>query len=407
MEKYQLINQADIEGKKILLRVDFNVPIEKDKILDDSRIKATLSTIEYLLAKQAKLIIISHLGRPKGKKDDQYSLKPVADHLAKVINRKVEFIKEDITSSTDRIIEKINHMMNGDVVMLENLRFHAEEEKNDDNFCQILAKFADIYVNDAFACSHRDHASITGICKYLPSYYMGFLFAEEIESLNNLLANPQKPIAAIIGGSKISSKLKLIYKLSEKIDYLIASGGIANSLLAAQNINIGNSLYEPDLLEDAKAVLSHLAKQNCKIILPTDAITAKSINHNDQIHITNIKDIADDQVILDIGPYSITEILAILKNCKTLIWNGPLGVFETPPFNTATDIIARAAALLSKNGELKTIAGGGDSILALKNAQAIQDFSYISTAGGAFLELLENGDLPALKFLKANEAELR
>jgi phosphoglycerate kinase len=372
------MDQYDYHNKRVLLRLDLNVPVLEGDILDDTRINKAIPTIKYLLEKQAQIIIITHFGRPKSGYEDKYSVKFLAKELSKKLGVEVSF---------DQPLERIT--------LLENIRFSPGETKNDLEFTQTLAKLADYYVNDAFSCCHRAHASIVKIAELLPSA-AGLLLQEEINNLNEHLTPIKSPSMAIIGGSKVSTKLSLLQNLIKKVDYLVIGGAMANTFLAAQNYDVGGSLIEADLIDIAKEVLN---SNNCQIILPQDVVVAKEIKENAENHIVDINSILKDHIILDIGPESSAKISKLLEKCNTVIMNGPLGVFEHFPFSVGTTSVARTIAKLTKQGKLISIAGGGDIVAALSQAGLFDQFTYISTAGGAFLEWLEGKTLPGIKVL--------
>ena len=379
------IDQYDYNNKRVFLRVDLNVPVSNGRILDDTRINKIIPTIKYLLDRNAKVIIASHFGRPKGEFDSKYSLEFISAELSRKIGKPVAFIKS-ISES----------FPSAEIVLLENLRFYPGEAKNDAEFASQLASLADFYINDAFSCCHRAHASIVKIAEILPSA-AGLLLQREIENLTAYLSSPQKPIMAIIGGSKVSTKLELLYSLIKQVDYLVIGGAMANTFLKCQNIAIGKSLYEEDLLNKASDILANAG--SCKIILPQDVVVATEIAENASNCIVDIKNIPQDHLILDIGPATCGQINQILHSCKTVILNGPVGVFEYFPFSVGTVSIAREVAKLTKANQLISIAGGGDIVAALSKAGLFEQFSYISTAGGAFLEWLEGKSLPGLEAL--------
>ncbi|MCT4634938.1 MAG: phosphoglycerate kinase [Rickettsiales bacterium] len=388
------IEQYNYSNKRVFLRLDLNVPISNGKILDDTRIKSTLPSIEYLLKQNAKIIIASHFGRPKGKFEEKYSLEFLSNELAKRLNQEVLFCPETIGNKAE---EMSNNLQPKQILLLENLRFHPGETKNDSDFASNLAKLADFYINDAFSCCHRSHASIAEITEYLPSA-AGLSLSKEIDNLTKYLSKPKKPMMAIIGGSKVSTKLDLLYNLIDKVDYLVIGGAMANTFLKSQGIAIGASLYEEELLNSARDILNKAT--SCKIILPQDVVTAKEISNESETSTVDIKYIPADQMILDIGPNSAKQIIEVIKQCKTVVMNGPLGVFEYPPFSLGTSTIAKEIVKLTQSGGLISVAGGGDIVAALSQNQLLDKFTYISTAGGAFLEWLEGKTLPGIKALK-------
>ncbi len=386
------LEDLDCFNKRIFLRVDFNVPVSNGKILDDTRINKILPTIKYLQSKKAKIILASHFGRPKGVYDLKYSL----EFLKEVLQEK---LKQEILFCADynqaQAITK--NLQQGQILLLENLRFHPGETKNDLNFAQQLANLADIYINDAFSCSHRAHASIVKIAELLPSG-AGLLLREELHKLSTYLLQAQSPIMAIIGGSKVSTKLDLLKQLVNKVDYLAIGGAMANTFLKAQNHQIGNSFYEEDLLDTAKSILESTSK--CQIILPKDVAMAETMHDTNIDGIFDVENIPMNKMALDIGPKSVSQIINLLQKCKTVILNGPVGVFENPAFSKSTIDIAKEIAALTIDKKIISIAGGGDIVAALSQANLSDKITYISTAGGAFLEWLEGKQLPGLVVLQ-------
>ncbi len=374
------IEDFQYTGKKVFLRVDLNVPVSQGIIIDDTRINKIIPTINFLLNQNAKIIIASHFGRPKGKTTREFSLEFMKAELEKRLNRQVSFAKN------------LSDVGQENITLLENLRFFPGEEQNDEILAKKLASLADFYINDAFSCSHRAHSSIAAITKFLPNA-AGFLLTEEIENLSKHLTSFSRPSMAIIGGSKISTKLALLNQLSNKVDFLVIGGGMANTFLKALGHEIGSSLYEASLIDEARSIV---AKNTCKIILPQDVVAAKQISTNAKNQIVELIALEKDQMILDLGPKTVLEIQAILAQCTSVIVNGPVGVFEHFPFSVATISIARTIAQLTKAKQLTSVAGGGDIVAALSQAGLLDEFSYISTAGGAFLEWLEGKDLPGL-----------
>ena len=390
--KFNRLQDCVITNKNIILRVDINVPIKDGIIQDDTRIRAIIPTIKYLAENKAKIIIISHFGRPKGQINPEMSLKPLLNRISELSNIKVDFCDEVIG---DKVAGKISQINYGEAILLENLRFYKEETDGDEEFSQKLAQLGNLYVNDAFSCSHRSHASITGIPKFLKSA-AGLLLEKELDNLQNLVQKPKKPMIAIVGGSKVSTKIDLINALIEKSEAIVIAGGMANSFLYAQNYDIANSLCEKDLKETALAIIHKAKKYNCQLILPKDIRVCKKIENNANARNINLKDIESDDIIADIGLNSAQELADNLDNFSTIVWNGPLGAFEFKPFNEATNIIANKVSQLTKEGKLISVAGGGDVVSALNQANLADDFSYISTAGGAFLEWLEGKSLPGI-----------
>ena len=395
----QDITEIDLKNKKIIVRVDLNVPLIHGKVIDSERILRIQPTIKYLIDQEAKVILISHFGRPKGEFNVEMSLAPIVDELQKFLpNIPVKFSVDCQGEMAKEAVDNLNY---GEVLILENLRFYPEETKNDEVFAKELASFADIYINDSFSSSHRSHASIDAITKFLPSY-PGLLLKEEIDNLNKYLTSPKDPMIAIIGGSKVSTKIELIKHISNNAEAIIIGGAMANTFLAAKNIDVKSSLIEKDYLSVAKEIITFCDNNNCEIILPMDACCAKDIKDGENSIITSIDKIPDDYMILDIGPNSILEILSLLDKYKTILWNGPLGAFEFKPFNIGTEAIARKIALLSRENNLISIAGGGDVVASVKSSGLKNEFTYISTAGGAFLAWLEGKSLPGIKALIEN-----
>jgi phosphoglycerate kinase len=397
----ELIKKENLKGKKVLLRVDLNVPVSEGKVTDLNRIEAVLPSIKALIDAKAKVILISHFGRPKPGFDTNNSLAPIVDDvedaLSKFIGKKttVKFGVDCIGASAKSAVDSLN---DGEVVLLENLRFHSGEEKNDKKFVNELASIADIYVNDAFSCSHRAHASITGVAEILPSY-AGLCLENELVNLESALNSPKRPLAAIVGGAKISTKIDILEQLTTKVDYIMIGGGMANTFLNAQGKNIGKSLFEKDYKDTAKKIMKKADSNGCKILLPTDAAMAKAIDAPETTRIANIDSIEKDEMILDIGIETAFHWHAILQTCKTVIWNGPVGAFEFKPYDSGSVSIARTIASLTEAGKINSVAGGGDVVAAVTAAGVKARFSYISTAGGAFLEWLEGKELPGVKVL--------
>jgi len=382
------IRDVQLKNKRVLVRVDFNVPLENGKVTDDTRIVASLPTIKYLVEQGAKVILCSHLGRPKGK-DENLSLRPVAARLQQLLGKPVTFVSDCIGESVQRVV---NGMNAGDVVLLENVRFYPEEEKNDPEFAKKLAAFGDVYVNDAFGTAHRAHASTEGVTKYLPGY-AGFLMEKELNYLGQALANPAKPFVAILGGAKVSDKIQVIENLLPKVDSLLIGGGMANTFLAAKGLNLGQSLVEADKLDVAKSLI---AKGGTKIVLPVDAVVADKFAADAQSKIVAVDQIPSDWRMLDVGPKTIDAFEKILGSAKTVVWNGPLGVFEMPAFAKGTVEIAKRLA----SSGATTIIGGGDSAAAVEQAGVADKMTHISTGGGASLEFLEGRVLPGVAALQ-------
>ena len=371
--------------------------MENGKVSDATRIERVLPTIRELSDKGAKVILLAHFGRPKGGPDEANSLKPVAAAVAEHLGRPVGFAADCIG---DVPAQAIAAMKDGDVILLENTRFHKEEEKNDPGFVDALAKLGDIYVNDAFSAAHRAHASTEGVAHKLPAY-AGRAMQAELEALTLALGDPQRPVAAIVGGAKVSTKLDLLGNLVKKVDTLIIGGGMANTFLFAEGKPVGKSLCEKDLADTARSIIEAAKAANCRLLLPVDGNAAKEFKANAPSRFVGVDDVADDEMVLDIGPASIKAVEAALRQTKTLVWNGPFGAFEIPPFDIATKEIARTVGLLTKSGALKSVAGGGDTVSALNAAGVADQLTYISTAGGAFLEWMEGKALPGVEALRA------
>jgi phosphoglycerate kinase len=396
MPKFTRLKECVVSNKNVIVRVDINVPIKDGKIEDDTRIKCIIPTIKYLAQNQAKVIIISHFGRPEGKVEPSMSIEPLVPRMQELLGSiKVKFVNDCIGKRVESTIAATNY---GEVIMLENLRFYAEETKNDPEFSRQLASFANLYVNDAFSCSHRSHASITGIPKILKSA-AGFLMEAELDGLTNHLENAKKPIMAVVGGSKVSTKIDLLNSLSSKADTILVAGGMANTFFYALGKNIGKSLCEKDLKDTALQIIENAKANGCRIILPFDVVVAKKFEQNSPHQTVSCDNIASDDIILDLGHASSAKIAEELAAHKTLIWNGPLGAFEMKPFNIGTENFARTAATLTREGKLVSISGGGDSVAALNSIGIAAEFTYISTAGGAFLEWLEGKELPGIAAL--------
>lgn len=390
-----LLQNYNVSGKIVLLRVDFNVPIINSTVQDLIRISRAIPTINHLIGSNAKIVIISHLGRPNGR-DDSLSLQQVIKPLSSLLGRQVNFIDDCMGEKVNMAIES---MMPGDVILLENLRFYPEEELNDVDFAKTLSSVADIYVNDAFSCSHRSHASIAQITKFLPAY-AGFCLQDEVNHLEEIVFCKYKPTAAIVGGAKISTKISLLLSLAQKVEFLILGGAIANNFLLAQNFNIGKSLYEKGAENISLEVLKIAEQNNCKIILPRDVLVAKDVNYKLGLVRNDLSSILDNDIILDIGPKTLDEIKQILQDCKVILWNGPLGAFEYPTFSNGTFQVVREIASLTQTRGIKSIVGGGDSLSAIHSFGInIEDFTYVSTGGGAFLQYISGNEMPGLRVL--------
>ncbi len=388
-----LQNIKDIDNKKVLLRLDLNVPLKDGVIKDETRINKILPILKFLLKKNSKIIIVSHIGRPRGKYNLGLSLKPVCENLENKLNQKIRLISENLKQIKNKDLFK---NLNENILVLENIRFYFEEENNDLEFSKILASFADIYVNDAFSCSHRAHASIVNVTKFLPSY-PGLQLTEEIRALNKVTKNIKKPVTCIIGGSKISTKISIIQNLIPKFDNIIIVGGMANNILSFKNIAIGKSIYEKNCEEIVKNIFEASQKYSCSIIYPVDVVTSKNFDSNPIVK--ELSNIQVDDMILDIGPRTIQKIDNVINSSKTILWNGPAGYFENPNFAKGSFEIAKSIVNKCKDNSLYSVAGGGDTINVLNKINAIQDFNFISTAGGAFLEYLEGKELPGINAL--------
>ncbi len=393
---FKTLDDANFAGKRVLVRVDLNVPMENGKVADTTRIERVLPTIREIANKNGKVILLAHFGRPKGGPDEANSLRPVAAALAEMLHRPVAFAEDCIGEKAAAVV---NAMKNEDVALLENTRFHKGEEKNDPAFVAELAKLGDIYVNDAFSAAHRAHASTEGLAHVLPAY-AGRTMQAELEALAKALEQPARPVMAVVGGAKVSSKLELLGNLVKKVDILVIGGGMANTFLAAQGKAVGKSLCEKDLLDTARGIIDTAKTAGCEIVLPLDAVVAKEFKAHAPSHVVDVDHVGPDEMILDIGPRSVVQAEAKLEAAKTLVWNGPFGAFELQPFDAGTNAVAAAAARLTKEGKLLSVAGGGDTVAALNQAGAADRFTYISTAGGAFLEWLEGKDLPGVTALE-------
>jgi phosphoglycerate kinase len=396
MQKLKTIDDLKVAGKRVLVRVDLNVPIQNGQVTDTTRIDRIVPTLTELSDKGAKVIVISHFGRPKGQVVSEMSLAPIAKALSISCSQPITFATDSIGKCAQMTIDA---MATGDIVMLENLRFHADEEINDKAFAVKLAKLGDVYISDAFSCSHRAHASTEGVAHLLPSA-AGRLMQAEVESLSCALDKPHSPVAAVVGGAKVSTKMGVLGNLSKKVDVLIIGGGMANTFLFAKGIDVGSSLCEKDMAEAAREILNNAGKAGCDIVLPTDAVISREFKAGADSHTVALNAIPADAMILDVGPATITNVTAKLKICRTLVWNGPFGAFEIPPFDAGTNAISQAAARMTTAGQIVSVAGGGDTVAALAHAGVSDNFSYISTAGGAFLEWMEGKKLPGLEVLR-------
>lgn len=391
----QRIDQIELKGKKVFIRVDFNVPLnEKNEITDDTRIVQSLPTIRYALEKGGKVIVASHLGRPKGKRDPKYSLAPVAERLSQLLGKNVSLAPDCIG---DEVLRMIGEMKEGDVLLLENLRFHPEEEKNDEPFSRALASLCEVYVNDAFGAAHRAHASTEGMTRYIPQVAAGFLMMKEIESLEKALIHPEKPYVAILGGAKVSDKIGVIENLLNKVDALLIGGGMAYTFLKGRGIEVGKSLVEEDQIEFSKQLLRR-GEGRVKIILPQDHLAAERMDPQAPREVVRNEAIPSGWICLDIGPETVKIFSEEIKKAKTIFWNGPMGVFEMEPFSQGTFAIARAVA----DSSAFSIVGGGDSIAAVRKAGVAEKIGHLSTGGGASLEFIEGKKLPGIEALRKN-----
>jgi phosphoglycerate kinase len=389
------IKDCDPHNKVVLLRVDFNAPIKNGEISDVTRILRSLPTIQHLINVNAKVVIISHFGRPKIH-DDNLSLKNIVETLSQLLNKEVKFVDDCIGKKVQKVV---NNMVLGDVILLENLRFHKEEEQNDSNFAKQLASIADIYVNDAFSCSHRAHASISRITEFLPSY-AGFCLQDELKYLEKAVSFKAKPITAIVGGAKISTKIKILEKLAEKVDFLILGGAIANNFLLFNKINIGESFFQHGMDDSLRNIIEAANKNNCKIAMPKDVLVAVNSDYSTSI-LRKTDSILDGDIILDIGPETFSTISSIIANGKTVLWNGPIGVFEHLAFANGTREVMKVVSRLTREGKLTSVIGGGDSLSAINAAELTdKDFTYVSTGGGAFLSWLSGDEMPGVAALQ-------
>jgi phosphoglycerate kinase len=392
---FRTLDDVDVRNKRVLLRVDLNVPMENGKVSDATRIERVAPTITELADNGGKVILLAHFGRPKGP-DPRDSLKPVAAEVAKIIGRRVAFAEDCIGEKADAAVTA---MRPGDILCLENTRFHKGEEKNDPAFVAALAKLGDMWVNDAFSAAHRAHASTEGLGRKLPAY-AGRTMQAELDALTKALEAPQRPVAAIVGGAKVSTKLDLLGNLVAKVDVLMIGGGMANTFLLAQGKAVGKSLAESNLAATARDILAKAKQKNCEIVLPVDGVVAQKFEANAPSRVVTVDSVGSDDMILDIGPRSIEHAVSVLARIKTLVWNGPFGAFELEPFDTGTVEVAEAAAELTSAGKLVSVAGGGDTVAALNAAGAAERFTYVSTAGGAFLEWMEGKALPGVEVLR-------
>ncbi|MBW8752688.1 MAG: phosphoglycerate kinase [Sphingomonadales bacterium] len=388
---------GDVQGKVALVRVDLNLPMQDGAVTDDTRIRAAMPTVLELADKGAKVLLLAHFGRPKGERSSTQSLSMVVGVVQSVFGREVMFVPE---VAGDVVKQAVGILRPGDIAILENTRFWPGEEKNDPELVRAIAANADLYVNDAFSAAHRPHATTEGLAHALPAY-AGRSMQAELEALEKALGNPTRPVAAVVGGAKVSSKLEVLRHLVGQVDHLIIGGGMANTFLAARGVDVGKSLCEHDLAATAEAIMEAADKADCTVHLPYEVVVAKEFAANpSSLRTCNVHEVAADEMILDLGPTAVEALADVLKTCRTLVWNGPMGAFETPPFDAATVALAKTAAALTREGVLTSVAGGGDTVAALHHAGVANDFSYISTAGGAFLEWMEGRELPGVAALQ-------
>ncbi|MGO8739128.1 phosphoglycerate kinase [Rhodoblastus sp.] len=397
MSGFRTLDSAELKGKRVLVRVDVNVPMENGKVTDTTRLDRILPTLNEISKKGGKVIMLAHFGRPKGAPNPDFSLKPVAEAMAGLLGKPVGFAEDCIGEKAAAAVAK---MADGDLLLLENTRFHKGEEKNDPALVEQMAEIGDVYVNDAFSSAHRAHASTEGLAHKMPAF-CGRAMQAELEALSKALDNPARPLAAVVGGAKVSTKLELLGNLTKKVDFLIIGGGMANTFLAAQGKKVGKSLCEHDLLDTAREIIKTAATNKCQIVLPVDGVVAQEFKAHAPSHVVSVDHIGDADMMLDAGPKSVAEVEKVLTACKTLVWNGPFGAFELEPFDAATNAVARYAARLTAEGKLLSVAGGGDTVAALNHAGVGDKFTYVSTAGGAFLEWLEGKVLPGVEALRA------
>lgn len=386
---------GDIKGKRALVRVDLNVPMADGRVTDEARMRALLPTVLELADKGAKVLLLAHFGRPNGAKHSEMSVSMVLDSLQEVLGREIMFVPE---IAGDVVAQSVGILADGDIALLENTRFWPSEEANDPELARAVAANGDFYVNDAFSAAHRAHMSTEGLAYVLPAY-AGRAMEAELKALQAALGAPEHPVAAVVGGAKVSTKLDVLNHLVKQVDHLIIGGGMANTFLAARGVNVGKSLCEHDLADQANAIMDAADVAGCTVHLPYDVVTSVEFRANPPIRTVNVHEVAADEMILDVGPAAVEALADVLKNCRTLVWNGPLGAFEIEPFDAATVSLARTAAALTREGSLVSVAGGGDTVAALAHAGVTEDFTYVSTAGGAFLEWMEGKPLPGVDAL--------
>jgi phosphoglycerate kinase len=395
LDRLKTTEGLDLKAKRVLVRADLNVPVKGGKVTDATRLERLVPGLRDLASRGARVVVISHFGRPKGAPDPQFSLRPVADKLGEFLALPVAFAEDCVGEPAERTVSAL---LPGRVAVLENLRFHKGEEKNDPAFAARLAALGDLFVSDAFSTAHRAHASTDAITRLLPSY-AGPLMMEEIGALRSVLDNPKRPVAAIIGGAKVSTKIPILTNLAAKVDKLIIGGGMANTFLLAQGVGIGRSLAEPDFISTALEIMRAAKARSCEVVLPPDVVVAEKFEAGAPSRVYPVLETPADQMILDVGPKAVAHYIDVLSRCSTLLWNGPLGAFEIAPFGEGTFALARAAGTATQAGKLTSVAGGGDTVAALNAAGVTAKFSYVSTAGGAFLEWLEGRELPGIAAL--------
>lgn len=395
LDKLRTTDGIDVRGKRVLVRADLNVPVRDGKVSDTARLDRLVPGLVDLSRRGAKVVVMSHFGRPKGGANPEFTLKPVAEMLGQMLGAPVAFAPDCIGEPAAAVV---GQLAPGGYAVLENLRFHKGEEKNEPAFAKALAALGDLYIDDAFSSAHRAHASTEAITHILPSY-AGPLMMEEINALRTALEKPERPTAAVVGGAKVSTKIAALTNLVAKVDKLIIGGGMANTFLQAQGLDVGRSLSEPDFLDTAREIMAAATAKGCEIVLPVDAVVAARLEDGVPTAVADVAHIPSDSMMLDIGPQSIARVIEVLRRCRTLLWNGPLGAFEVAPFGAGTFALAREAASLTKAGKLVSVAGGGDTVAALNAAGVTDDFSYVSTAGGAFLEWIEGRELPGVAAL--------
>ena len=396
MSGFRTLDDVSVAGRRVLIRVDLNVPMENGRVSDETRIARTAPTIRELAEKGARVVVLSHFGRPGGRRVPAMSLRPLVEPLARALGRGVAFAEDCVGAEAGQAVAKL---ADGEVVLLENLRFHEEEEKNDREFADRLAVLGDIYVNDAFSCAHRAHASTEGLAHLLPAA-AGRLMQAELEALGRALGAPERPVAAIVGGAKVSTKLELLGNLVGRVDRLVIGGGMANTFLAAKGVAVGKSLCERDLADTAREIMRKADAAGCLIVLPADAVVATEFRADAPNLTIAVDAVQDEHMILDVGPKTVELLRRELGLCRTIVWNGPLGAFELRPFDAGTVAVAQAVAELTKQGKVLSVAGGGDTVAALIHAGVLDDLSYVSTAGGAFLEWMEGKVLPGVAALE-------